>query len=1212
MTVVQPDVSAQEPVDLSRYIAVLRARRWTIGASILLVLVAALLLSLAQSPVYQSTATILVKPITTSAQLGQPAVDLVSLQTEAEIVQSAEVASRAAKQFAPTADPEGLLEPLEVQIPENTQVLEVTFSDPDPLRAQRGAAAFAQGYLDYKTEEARNAIDELKQPILAKIRELTRQLEDLDRDSGADQDVLTGELAVQRSQLAPLNSVVIDPGDVIEPPVLPSSPSSPNFAVNLALALMVGLALGVGTAFLRERLEDRLEGREDLEARAGAPVLAVIPKVPGWKKGDPEMTVALQEPKSAAAEAYRTLRTGFLFLDRQRDATTAMFVSAVSGEGKTTTVANLGVVLAQAGKQVILVSADLRKPRLHRFFKLRNRVGLVNCLSGEAALGEALANSGVENLRVLPSGPIPTAPAELLGSEAMGEVLHELRGLADFVLVDTPAVLAVTDALTLAPLTDAVLYVADAQSTTRGAVAHARTQLEQVGAGIGAAVLNGFDPSRARSYPYYGYAQQQGYSAEQREPGIPDRLKVMQASVVGRLKAITERRRIRPAIAESERRPRRWRWYLLGGMALLAVLITLALAPSIAARDRLVEARGRMEAARSALASGDAESAQLRFQEASTAFDEAAGQTRNPFVKLVSFLPILGRTPDAVLALADAGRNVARAGAAVAATIEELPGGVASVAPRQGRISRAPLERLLPALQRAAGLVDEAERIVSGTPDAWILGPVAEGRREFAHELADLAPRIRAATILVQRLPWFLGYEGRQRYFFGASNPAELRGTGGLIGAYGILTADQGRLSLSPFKPIQALPDPPPGQVRPPNPGYARRYPGAWTFWSNINLTPDFPSAAEAIENLWAYVEGEELDGVIVADPFALEGFTGVTGPVHVPTTRTVLTAEEVVPFVTNEAYTRLQDPAQRKGVLGEAARAVFGRLLQGVGPPAQAIEALVTAATTGHLEIHTTDPQMQRGLELTATAGRLLPPKEDYLSVVLNNSGGNKLDYYARYSVGYAVRLGAEGTARSDIAVNIDNRAPTSGMPSRVIGPFPGASGAGENVSTVSAYLPGGAIFEGVEENGRRARADVAEELGHAVVERGLRVPSGKTGNLLYNVSSPAVWDGSSGRGTYRLTFQSQPTINPMRLTIDIQTPEGTDIVWTSLPMEVSDNRARWSGVAPPSETFEVRFQKSLIPRLWDSVVDFFGQPVVGFVGIGPVWALTNREKMG
>jgi hypothetical protein len=119
--------------------------------------------------------------------------------------------------------------------------------------------------------------------------------------------------------------------------------------------------------------------------------------------------------------------------------------------------------------------------------------------------------------------------------------------------------------------------------------------------------------------------------------------------------------------------------------------------------------------------------------------------------------------------------------------------------------------------------------------------------------------------------------------------------------------------------------------------------------------------------------------------------------------------------------------------------------------------------------------------------------------------------------------------------------------------------------------------------------------------VERGLQVPSGKTGSLLYYVSSPAVWNGSSGQGTYRLTFQSQPTINPMRLSIDIQAPEGTKIVWTNVPMEVSDNRARWSGVAPTSETFEIRFQKSLIPRLWDSVVDFFGQPIVGFARIEP-----------
>jgi capsular exopolysaccharide synthesis family protein len=182
-----------------------------------------------------------------------------------------------------------------------------------------------------------------------------------------------------------------------------------------------------------------------------------------------------------------------------------MVVSPGAGEGKTTTAANLALVLADAGKRVVLVSADLRKPRIHQFFDLANDIGLSTVLAGEAEPWEAILDPGVENLRVLLSGPVPGRPAEMLQSEQMGEVMTGLREVADFVIVDTAPVLLVTDALALAPLVDGVLFVADAENTSRSAVAHSREQLEQVGATLIGSVFNNFDPSKARGYRYQGY-----------------------------------------------------------------------------------------------------------------------------------------------------------------------------------------------------------------------------------------------------------------------------------------------------------------------------------------------------------------------------------------------------------------------------------------------------------------------------------------------------------------------------------------------------------------------------------------------------------------------------------------------------------------------------------------------------------------------------------
>jgi succinoglycan biosynthesis transport protein ExoP len=324
------------------------------------------------------------------------------------------------------------------------------------------------------------------------------------------------------TQLSQIQAQSIDAGTIVADATLPTSPASPNHLRNAALALVVGLALGIGLAFLRERLDDRLAGRQDFEEQVGAPVLAVVPKVAGWRKRDRTQLAALDLPRSAPAEAYRTIRTNLQFTGRDGGFRILAVTSASLGEGKTTTVANLAVTLAQTGKRVIAVSCDLRKPRLHRFFGLENDVGVTSVLTGGATLSSAAQRvAKVETLRVLASGPVPSNPAELLGSEEMDGLLGVLRQHADYVLLDTAPALAVSDPLIVAPRADGVLLVADAGSTTRGAVAHVREQLEQVGANVVGGVFNNFDPSNAKYYPsyynsYYSYHYRPGKSESRR------------------------------------------------------------------------------------------------------------------------------------------------------------------------------------------------------------------------------------------------------------------------------------------------------------------------------------------------------------------------------------------------------------------------------------------------------------------------------------------------------------------------------------------------------------------------------------------------------------------------------------------------------------------------------------------------------------------------
>jgi capsular exopolysaccharide synthesis family protein len=528
-----PPASQEQPLDLRQYLSVLRIRKWTVIATTAVVLFAVMAYSLRQTPMYTSTAKVLVKPITANQQLqlngAVPAATQLSLDTERELVSSAAVAQIAAEQLGGRISADELVRHLSVSVPANTEILDISYSSPDPLRAQTTAQAFAAAYLRFKTEEAQQTSAAVSKRILEQITSLQQQLDrarftfsQSDEGSNAQDraantiQIVSQQIATLRNQLATVGSLDIDPGAIIQAADLPTSPSSPNHILNGALGLFLGLALGVGLAFVRERLDDTLRDRVDLEEHIGAPALVVIPKVAGRKAKRPRV-VSIEEPHSAATEAYKTLRTSVLFSAAQNGLKSLMVSSATSGEGKTTTAVNLATTLAQAGKRVILVSADLRKPKAGQYFVTVDEKarGLSSVLTGEMSLQEALQPSGIDRLWVLASGPIPANPAEMAQSGAMATLLAALRDSADFTIVDSAPALVVTDALAMAPHVDGILYVADAAETTRGTVARSRIQLEHVGGRVIGAVLNNFDVSKAAGYGYeysYRYVYRYAYA----------------------------------------------------------------------------------------------------------------------------------------------------------------------------------------------------------------------------------------------------------------------------------------------------------------------------------------------------------------------------------------------------------------------------------------------------------------------------------------------------------------------------------------------------------------------------------------------------------------------------------------------------------------------------------------------------------------------------
>lgn len=492
------DASRPYQYDLSDYIGMLRRQWWVITVFTLLGITAATGFTVAQTPMYEATTSVLVLPtgVTEANLAGGRTNGTINLDTEAQLVRSLAVAQAASEMLESSATPAELVRHVSVEVPPNTAVLMITFTDPTPRGAQAGSHAFAEAYLRNREESARAEVAAQTESISEQIADLQAELQAVTDELAAQppgsagqallmaqQSNLTGQLNELTTQLNRLRTTTVLGGRIISDAQLPSRPSTPVTSLNLIGGLMVGLALGTVAGLARDKLDRRIRKAADVTRRTGVPVLATLPE------SAPLSTTAMAVGSRVRNEVMATLRAPHPVI---------LVSGATPGPTAAIAAINLAAAFAYAGKEVVLVSADTSDTTISRAFSLPNIPGLIDALAGRARLNQ-IVHSPVDypHLRVVPAGRGNGSTGLLLQSEGVRRTLTELRRRADYLVLHAPSTARSADAQSLACLSETVIIGIELGQTRVDEIADATEQFHRVGIPpLGAVALHrsGTDP----------------------------------------------------------------------------------------------------------------------------------------------------------------------------------------------------------------------------------------------------------------------------------------------------------------------------------------------------------------------------------------------------------------------------------------------------------------------------------------------------------------------------------------------------------------------------------------------------------------------------------------------------------------------------------------------------------------------------------------------
>ena len=597
------------------------------------------------------------------------------------------------------------------------------------------------------------------------------------------------------------------------------------------------------------------------------------------------------------------------------------------------------------------------------------------------------------------------------------------------------------------------------------------------------------------------------------------------------------------------RTKRKRRLVLVAGILFILLLVTYGAVLSkdiLTAKRFLNQAREDLDTATGMANDGKLVKSWVYFKKAEGHLLEARESLYRPSVKVAAVIPVASQNINALTSMISAGVEVSRTGQLLSTALMQVPSkdGWPDVGPVNGKVDLSPLTAARPFVRRADDHAQMAIAAYKKIKPGLLLPPVRDAKEELGGNLKRLTEITATARNILGILPNTFGGDRERRYFLAIQNNAELRATGGLIGNYSIITIANGKAFLEDFNDISVLQrkDLPVDAPQDFTDRYGRFK--ATSKWPNANMSPDFPTVGRVLLNLYKSNTGEDLDGVISIDPVGLGYLLEAIGPISVPKIDEKIDAGNVVNWTLAKAYSKYENREDRKDFLEYIARAVWEQVVSGQGNNEQKLTTqFLSALNDKHIMLFSAHKEEQKVFEDLGYAGALTPTTCDFLQVLVQNQGANKLDFYMHEKVGYAISLNADGSARSTLTIKITNNAPKAGLSPYVAGASPGGARDGFSNAYLSAYVPKGARLVDAVVNNRRDNPEVDHEKDKTIFSNNLHIAPGASKTIVFVYDLPKALILNGNKSEYTLDWQAQPIVNHADITLDVEIPESLDV---------------------------------------------------------------------